>query len=116
MLVTMAQISVYDILKQAIVKDHKLLEDGTIAHFTCAFFAGFTASVVTNPVDVVKSRIMGSSSGKEVVTKRNFDGCQKLQSTPELLTVLSKSPKVKAWRVCIRVSYPILCDLARKPS
>lgn len=60
MLVTASQLSVYDVLKTAVVGGG-YLKDGTPAHLACSFVAGFVAAVATNPVDVVKTRLMNQS-------------------------------------------------------
>eukprot|EP01122_Echinamoeba_exundans_P015264 TRINITY_DN7166_c0_g1_i1.p1 TRINITY_DN7166_c0_g1~~TRINITY_DN7166_c0_g1_i1.p1 ORF type:complete len:308 (+),score=73.23 TRINITY_DN7166_c0_g1_i1:70-993(+) len=60
MLVTASQLSVYDVLKTFVV-GNGYMKDGTAVHFSCSFIAGFVAAVATNPVDVVKTRLMNQS-------------------------------------------------------
>ncbi len=36
------------------------MKEGTILHFTAGFMAGFVATVVASPADVVKTRLMSS--------------------------------------------------------
>jgi len=64
MLVTSSQLSVYDILKASVVQN-QILSDGLAAHLSCSFLAGFVASFVTNPVDVVKTRLMNQSKSSD---------------------------------------------------
>lgn len=57
MLVTASQLASYDQIKESIL-DNNLIKDGLGTHVTASFAAGFVASVVTNPVDVIKTRVM----------------------------------------------------------
>ncbi|KAK4353926.1 hypothetical protein RND71_026120 [Anisodus tanguticus] len=57
MLVTASQLASYDEFKEMILKKG-LMKDGLGTHVTASFAAGFVASVVTNPVDVIKTRVM----------------------------------------------------------
>lgn len=66
MIVTAAQFASYDQIKESLVRFSEtgfqplrvFKEEAVITHFTSGFLAGFVASVVSNPVDVVKTRIM----------------------------------------------------------
>ncbi|XP_076882054.1 mitochondrial uncoupling protein 5-like [Bidens hawaiensis] len=57
MLVTASQLASYDQIKETIL-DKGVMEDGLGTHVTASFAAGFVASVVTNPIDVIKTRVM----------------------------------------------------------
>ncbi|CAH1437013.1 mitochondrial uncoupling protein 5 [Lactuca sativa] len=57
MLVTASQLASYDQIKETIL-DKGVMEDGFGTHVTASFAAGFIASVVTNPIDVIKTRVM----------------------------------------------------------
>ncbi|XP_074333466.1 mitochondrial uncoupling protein 5 [Apium graveolens] len=57
MLVTASQLASYDQIKESIL-DNNIMKDGLGTHVTASFAAGFVASVVTNPVDVIKTRVM----------------------------------------------------------
>ncbi|GAA0147428.1 secondary carrier transporter [Lithospermum erythrorhizon] len=57
MLVTASQLASYDEFKELILKRH-LMNDGLGTHVTASFAAGFVAAVVSNPVDVIKTRVM----------------------------------------------------------
>jgi len=57
MLVTAGQVSCYDQIKQTLLSTG-YFENGIITHFTASLAAGFIATVMTSPVDVIKTRIM----------------------------------------------------------
>ncbi|KAG5529578.1 hypothetical protein RHGRI_030086 [Rhododendron griersonianum] len=57
MLVTASQLASYDQIKETIL-DKGLMRDGLGTHVTASFAAGFVAAVVSNPVDVIKTRVM----------------------------------------------------------
>jgi len=58
-----AELVVYDVTKENILS-MKLLSDSLPCHFVSAFLAGFVATCVASPVDVVKTRFMNSSPGQ----------------------------------------------------
>ncbi|XP_077999935.1 dicarboxylate carrier UCP2-like [Glandiceps talaboti] len=58
-----AELVVYDLTKEKILS-LKLLSDSLPCHFVSAFCAGFIATCVASPVDVVKTRFMNSSKGQ----------------------------------------------------
>lgn len=57
MLVTASQLASYDTFKETIL-EKGIMKDGLGTHVTASFAAGFVAAVVTNPVDVIKTRVM----------------------------------------------------------
>ena len=57
MLVTASQLASYDQFKEAIL-ERGLMRDGLGTHVTASFAAGFVAAVASNPVDVIKTRVM----------------------------------------------------------
>ncbi|XP_010272932.1 PREDICTED: mitochondrial uncoupling protein 5-like [Nelumbo nucifera] len=57
MIVTASQLASYDQIKESIL-GHGLMRDGLGTHVTASFAAGFVASVASNPVDVIKTRVM----------------------------------------------------------
>ncbi|KAL1193391.1 Mitochondrial uncoupling protein 5 [Cardamine amara subsp. amara] len=57
MLVTSSQLASYDSVKETIL-EKGLLKDGLGTHVLASFAAGFVASVASNPVDVIKTRVM----------------------------------------------------------
>lgn len=57
MIVTASQLASYDQIKETILKNG-VMNDGLGTHVTASFAAGFVASVASNPVDVIKTRVM----------------------------------------------------------
>ena len=57
MIVTASQLASYDQFKETIV-GKGWMGDGVGCHVTASFAAGFVAAVASNPVDVVKTRVM----------------------------------------------------------
>ncbi|PKU65971.1 mitochondrial uncoupling protein 5-like [Dendrobium catenatum] len=57
MIVTASQLATYDEAKEAII-GRRLLPDGLPTHVAASFAAGLVAAVASNPVDVVKTRVM----------------------------------------------------------
>lgn len=57
MLVTASQLASYDQIKETIL-DKGMMRDGLGTHVTASFAAGFVAAVASNPVDVIKTRVM----------------------------------------------------------
>ncbi|CAI9767033.1 unnamed protein product [Fraxinus pennsylvanica] len=57
MLVTASQLASYDQFKESIL-EKGLMKDGLGTHITASFAAGFVAAVASNPVDVIKTRVM----------------------------------------------------------
>lgn len=57
MLVTASQLASYDSFKETII-EKGVMKDGLGTHVVASFAAGFVAAVVSNPVDVIKTRVM----------------------------------------------------------
>ncbi|KAF5749743.1 Dicarboxylate carrier 2 [Tripterygium wilfordii] len=57
MLVTASQLASYDQFKETILAKG-IMKDGLGTHVTASFAAGFVAAVASNPVDVIKTRVM----------------------------------------------------------
>lgn len=57
MLVTASQLASYDQFKETIL-EKGIMKDGLAVHVTASFSAGFVAAVASNPVDVIKTRVM----------------------------------------------------------
>ncbi|CAM9438837.1 dicarboxylate carrier UCP2-like [Lampetra fluviatilis] len=62
-IVNCGELVTYDIIKETLLK-HNLLTDNLPCHLVAAFGAGFCATVVASPVDVVKTRYMNSKPGQ----------------------------------------------------
>ncbi|KAL9099786.1 MAG: hypothetical protein Q9163_004759 [Psora crenata] len=72
-LMTASQLASYDSFKHLLL-DRAGMEDGLRVHFTASFFAGFIATTVCSPVDVIKTRVMSAHSqeGLMVLLKRIY--------------------------------------------
>ena len=57
MIVTASQLASYDQFKEMIL-EKGVMGDGIGTHVTASFAAGFVAAVASNPVDVIKTRVM----------------------------------------------------------
>jgi len=62
MIITASQFAFYDQVKEEILT-RRLLADGFVAHFSSSLFASLVSSITSNPVDVVKTRLMNSPAG-----------------------------------------------------
>jgi solute carrier family 25 oxoglutarate transporter 11 len=57
MIVTASQLASYDQVKETIL-ERGVLNDGIGTHVAASFAAGFVAAVASNPIDVIKTRVM----------------------------------------------------------
>eukprot|EP00052_Salpingoeca_macrocollata_P004956 m.44584 g.44584 ORF g.44584 m.44584 type:complete len:346 (+) comp14569_c0_seq1:28-1065(+) len=65
MLVTVGQLASYDEFKYLLLtKTGGLFKDNMLTHFTASTLAGAVATLLTQPVDVVKTRVMTSEKGR----------------------------------------------------
>lgn len=62
-LMTASQLASYDAFKSLLLT-HTPLTDNLSTHFSASFLAGFVATTVCSPVDVIKTRIMSSGESK----------------------------------------------------
>jgi dicarboxylate transporter 10 len=62
-LMTASQLASYDGFKRVLIQNTPL-EDGLTTHFVASFMAGFVATTVCSPVDVIKTRIMSASESQ----------------------------------------------------
>lgn len=62
-LMTASQLASYDGFKQALLS-HTTLKDDLTTHFTASFLAGFVATTICSPVDVIKTRLMSAKESK----------------------------------------------------
>ncbi len=66
-LMTVGQLATYDGFK-GVLLNYTPLQDNLTTHFTASFMAGFVATTICSPVDVIKTRVM-SSHVKEGMVK-----------------------------------------------
>jgi len=58
-----AELATYDEIKTYVVKKKGWMQDNIYCHFVCSAFAGFVATVIGSPFDVIKTRIMSAKKG-----------------------------------------------------
>nr|OQO27444.1 hypothetical protein B0A51_06320 [Rachicladosporium sp. CCFEE 5018] len=66
-LMTASQLASYDIFKSELLR-RTSMGDNLYTHFTASFMAGFVATTVCSPVDVIKTRIMTAKTNEAVWT------------------------------------------------
>ncbi|KAL8707310.1 MAG: hypothetical protein Q9225_007777 [Loekoesia sp. 1 TL-2023] len=73
LLVTASQLASYDGFKRLILS-RTPLEDNLATHFSASFMAGFVATTICSPVDVIKTRIMSAkeSEGLAMLLRRIY--------------------------------------------
>ncbi|KAB2103333.1 hypothetical protein AG0111_0g8093 [Alternaria gaisen] len=59
-LMTVGQLATYDGFKRVLL-NYTPLQDNLATHFTASFLAGFVATTICSPVDVIKTKVMSSS-------------------------------------------------------
>lgn len=67
MLMTASQLASYDIFKKELLA-RTSMGDNLYTHFTASLMAGFVATTVCSPVDVVKTRVMSAKDKQSIVT------------------------------------------------
>ncbi|KAI9305449.1 mitochondrial carrier domain-containing protein [Cunninghamella echinulata] len=70
-LMTSSQCVSYDLFKKLLL-NYSPLQDGLVLHFTSSTLAGLVATTVCSPVDVIKTRIMTTSSNDPNMTSMNI--------------------------------------------
>jgi dicarboxylate transporter 10 len=65
-LMTVGQLATYDGFKRVLL-DYTPLSDNLATHFTASFLAGFVATTICSPVDVIKTRVMSSKEHTNIV-------------------------------------------------
>lgn len=60
------QLAAYDVFKQVLIQ-YAGMENGIQVQLTASFIAGLVATTVTNPIDVIKTRVMSSLANHQVV-------------------------------------------------
>ncbi|KAK5120244.1 hypothetical protein LTR85_006450 [Meristemomyces frigidus] len=66
-LMTASQLASYDVFKQQLLQ-RTSMGDNVYTHFTASFMAGFVATTVCSPVDVIKTRVMSAHTQESMVT------------------------------------------------
>ncbi len=66
-LMTASQLASYDGFKRVLLEKIGA-EDGLATHFGASFAAGFVATTVCSPVDVIKTRVMSSKTKEGLLT------------------------------------------------
>ena len=64
-LMTASQLASYDAIKRAL-RERLGMQDGLPTHFSASFLAGFVATTICSPVDVIKTRVMSASQREGV--------------------------------------------------
>lgn len=65
-LMTASQLASYDVFKRELLERAKMKDD-IYTHFTASLMAGFVATTICSPVDVVKTRVMSAKSQERLV-------------------------------------------------
>ncbi|XP_050188604.1 mitochondrial uncoupling protein 3 isoform X3 [Myiozetetes cayanensis] len=104
-IINCGELVTYDLLKDVLLRT-QLMADNVPCHFVAAFGAGFCATVVASPVDVVKTRYMNSSPGQY----RNALSCLLALLMQDGLAGLYKGfipsfLRLGSWNVVMFVSY-----------
>lgn len=104
-IVNIGEIVVYDVCKEALLSN-RILSDGIPCHFTAAVMAGFTATLVASPVDVIKTRFMNSPKGRY----RGAMGCAMETARNEGFFAFYKGfnasfTRLVAWNICLWITY-----------
>jgi len=84
-IITVGQLAAYDQCKELLMNNVGMKE-GVPTHFTASFMAAFIASVLSNPVDVAKTRLMNQKTGEVLYT-----------GTVNCLTTMARSEGPMSW-------------------
>ncbi|XP_010081653.1 PREDICTED: mitochondrial uncoupling protein 3-like, partial [Pterocles gutturalis] len=104
-IINCSELVTYDLIKETLLRA-QLMTDNLPCHFVAAFGAGFCATVVASPVDVVKTRYMNAGPGQY----RNALSCLLALLVQDGLTGLYKgfTPsflRLGSWNVVMFVAY-----------
>jgi solute carrier family 25 (mitochondrial dicarboxylate transporter), member 10 len=66
-LMTASQLASYDIFKRLLLEKARM-KDNLTTHFSASFLAGFVATTICSPVDVIKTRVMSAKESQGIVT------------------------------------------------
>jgi solute carrier family 25 uncoupling protein 8/9 len=109
--VNAAELVCYDTIKELLLS-YGIFRDGLPCHFSAAFSAGFCATLVSSPIDVVKTRFMNSTGqyksvlhcAQTVARQGGFLGFYK-GFTPSFM-------RMGSWNVCMFVTFEQLKKLS----
>lgn len=120
-LVNMGELACYDYAKRFILRN-QVCRDNIYAHTLASFMSGLSATTLSCPADVVKTRMMNQSSGKEtnLMYKNSFD-CLLKTAKHEGITALWKGffptwARLGPWQFVFWVSYEKFRHIAGLPS
>lgn len=104
-IVNIGEIVVYDVCKEALI-NNKIMKDGIPCHFSAAVAAGFCATLVASPVDVVKTRFMNSPEGRY----KGALSCAMETARNEGFFAFYKGfnasfSRLVAWNICLWITY-----------
>ncbi|NWW96454.1 UCP3 protein, partial [Rhynochetos jubatus] len=104
-IVNCGELVTYDLIKDTLLRA-QLMSDNIPCHFVAAFGAGFCATVVASPVDVVKTRYMNAGPGQY----RNALSCLLALLMQDGLTGFYKGfvpsfLRLGSWNVVMFISY-----------
>lgn len=69
LLMTASQLASYDQFKRMLLRTESLgMKDNLTTHFTASFMAGFVATTICSPVDVIKTRVMSAKGQSSLGT------------------------------------------------
>ncbi|NP_001290093.1 mitochondrial uncoupling protein 3 isoform X1 [Meleagris gallopavo] len=104
-IINCGELVTYDLIKDTLLRA-QLMTDNVPCHFVAAFGAGFCATVVASPVDVVKTRYMNASPGQY----RNVPSCLLALLMQDGISGLYKGfvpsfLRLGSWNVVMFISY-----------
>jgi len=104
-IINVGEIVVYDIAKEALVQ-RQLMRDAMPCHLVAGAMAGFVATLVASPVDVVKTRFMNSPDGRY----RGGFHCALETLRNEGVLAFYKGfnasfSRLVAWNICLWITY-----------
>ena len=79
MIVTAGQLASYDQAKEAFVRYAKMSEDDVSTHISASLTAGVVASVASNPVDLIKTRLMNMKANADGTMPYRCGGAEAFQ-------------------------------------
>eukprot|EP01016_Furgasonia_blochmanni_P056322 TRINITY_DN9583_c0_g1_i7.p1 TRINITY_DN9583_c0_g1~~TRINITY_DN9583_c0_g1_i7.p1 ORF type:complete len:335 (+),score=101.32 TRINITY_DN9583_c0_g1_i7:49-1005(+) len=103
-----AELATYDHTKQYILKN-KIMNDNIICHFLVSAWAGFLATAIGSPIDVVKTRVMNSKKGGDGYT--GVIDCIVKTTKKEGPFAFYKGFTANAWRI---ISWNIVMFMTRE--